>query len=135
MEGAIGPCLFEAFDRGVHGLSSGGKGAAGQHFEPLSMVDLGSSIDDFLPCFEEFSSEVSELRHLAFDKRISQLLDSSVDDWLIRLSMFENALAKGVKRGLRTVAVMIPCVDRRYVFLFLFMFHHFPPHVACCPRA
>ena len=61
MEGAIGSGLLETLDRGVHGLSGGGEGAAGQHLDLLRVSDLGASFDNFPSGFEEFLGKVSEL--------------------------------------------------------------------------
>ena len=104
MEDAIGSGLFEMFGGSIHGLSCGGEGAAGQHLDLLCVSDFISGVDDFLAGLEEFLGEVSELQDLALDEGISQLLYGSIDDGLVGLPILEDTLAKGVERGLRTVA-------------------------------
>ena len=104
VEGAVSSCLFESRGRGVHSLSSGRKGAGSQHLDLLSVLDFGSSVDDFLLRLEEFLGEVSELEHFTFDKWVFQLLYGSVDELLVRSSILEDALTKGMKGGLRTIA-------------------------------
>ena len=110
----VGSGLFKAFNRGVHGLVGGGKGAGGQHLNLLRMSDFGVRIDDFLTGLLKLLSEVSELLHLAFDEGVSQLLHGSVDDGLVRLPEFEDALSKGVKGGLCTVAGSCAQFNREY---------------------
>ena len=61
MEDAIGPGLLEAFDRGVHGLSSGGEGAGGQHLDLLCVSNFSTCLNDFSACFLELLGEVSKL--------------------------------------------------------------------------
>ena len=61
MEGAIGPGLFEAFDRGIHSLACGGEGAGSQHLNLLHVSNLGASFDDFLSGLLKFLGEMSEL--------------------------------------------------------------------------
>ena len=114
MEGAVGSSLFEAVDRGVHGLAGGGEGASSQHLDSLHMSDFGASFDDFLSGFLKFLGEVSELQHLAFDKGVPQLLYGSIDDELVRLSKLEDTLSKGIKRGLRTIVRPCTQFDREY---------------------
>ena len=114
MEGTIGPGLLETLDGGVHGLSGSSESAAGQHFDLLRVSYFGAHVDDLLSGFEELSSEVSELSHFAFDKGVPQLLQCSVDDRLIWLPVFEDALSKGMKGGLRTVAGSRSQLDREH---------------------
>ena len=57
----VSPHLFESVRRGVYGLLGGSKGAGGQYFDLLCVVDLGSGVDHFLLCFKEFLSEVTKL--------------------------------------------------------------------------
>ena len=61
MEGAIGSGLLEAFDRGVHRLSSSGEGAGGQHLDLLCVSNFAMCLDDFLARLLELLSEVSKL--------------------------------------------------------------------------
>jgi hypothetical protein len=104
VEDAIGPGLLETFDRGVHSLLGSSEGAASQHLDLLHVSDFGARIDDFLLGFEELLSEVPELQHFSFDKGVPELLYSVIDNELIRLSVLEDTLSKGVKRELRTIA-------------------------------
>ena len=104
MEDAVSSSLFEAFNRSVHGLSGGSEGASGQHLDLLGMSDFSVSVDDFLSGLLQFLGEVSKLQYFSFDEGVSQLLHGSVDDVLVGLSEFENALAKGIKGELRTIA-------------------------------
>ena len=97
MEDAIGPSLFKPLDGGVHRLAGSGEGASGQHFDLLRVSNFIACLDDFLSSFEELLSEVSELYHLAFDERVSQLLYRSINDGLIRVFRLENPLTKGVE--------------------------------------
>jgi hypothetical protein len=94
----IGPGLFEAFDRSVHGLTGSGEGASGQHFDLLCVSNFGACLDDFLAGFLELLGEVSELQHFSLDEGISHLLYCSVDDGLIQLPELEDLLSKGVER-------------------------------------
>jgi hypothetical protein len=61
MEGVVGSGLLETLNGGIHGLSGGGEGTAGQHLDLLCVSDFGAGVDDFLLGFEELPSEVSEL--------------------------------------------------------------------------
>ena len=103
MEDTVSPGLFESVDGGIHSLSCGSEGAAGQHLDLLRMADFGPSVDDFLLGFEELLSEVPELQHFSFDKGVPELLYSTINNELMRLSVLEDTLSKGVKRGLRTI--------------------------------
>ena len=104
MKGVISSRLFESLHRGIHGLTSSGKGAGGQHLDLLGVTDFGPGIDHFLSRCGKFLSEVSKLKDFSFNKRIPQPLHRSVDESLVRLSMFEDALTKGMEWGLGTVA-------------------------------
>ena len=68
------------------------------------MTDFGASIDHFLLGFEEFLGEVSKLKDFSFNERVSQSLYRVVDELLVRLSILEDALAKGMEQGLGTVS-------------------------------
>ena len=114
MEGAIGSGLFEAFDGSIHGLSCGSKGAAGQHLDLLRVLDFGASVNDFLSSLEEFLGEVPELQHFSLDEGVSQLLYGAVDNRLVGLSVLKNALSKGMKRGLRTIARSCSQLNREH---------------------
>ena len=103
MESPIGSGLLETFDGSVHSLAGGGEGAGGQHFDLLCVLDFGTSVDNFLPSFLKFSSEVSELYHLSFDEGVSQLLYCLIDDGLVGLPGLEDVLTKGMERGLHTI--------------------------------
>ena len=48
MKRPIGSRLFEPCGGGVDSLTCGGKGAGGQHFDLLGMVNLGTCFDHFL---------------------------------------------------------------------------------------
>ena len=67
-------------------------------------MDFGASFDHFLLGFEEFLSEVSELEDFPFNERISQTLHCLVDELLVRLSILEEALAKGMEWRLGAVS-------------------------------
>ena len=83
MENAVGSSLLETFHRGIYSLLSGSKGAGGQSLDLLCVSNFGACFDHFLTCLLEFLGEVSELQHLSFDERVSQLLYGSVDDCLV----------------------------------------------------
>jgi hypothetical protein len=104
VEGAVGPGLFESIGGGVDGLSSGGEGARSQHLDMLGMADFGASIDDFLSSLEKFLGELSKLKNFSFDERIPKPTYSVVDELLIRLPVFKQALSEWGKRRLGTVA-------------------------------
>ena len=114
MKGSIGPCLFEAIDGRVHGLSCGGEGTGGQHLHSLGMSDLGTGVDHFLPGVLEFSGEGSKLKDFSLDEWISQLSYGSVDDGLIGLPRLEDTLSKGMEGGLRTVSRSRSQFDREH---------------------
>ena len=111
MEGVIGSSLFEAIGRGIHGLSGSGEGTGGQHLHLLGVSDFGVGVDDLLLGLLKFLGEGSKLKNFSFDKGIPQLLHGSVDDDLVWLSGFENALSKGVERRVRTVTRSCPQLD------------------------
>ena len=46
---------------------------------------------------------MSELGHLAFNKRVSQLLYGTIDEGLVGVSHLEDPLSKRIEGGLRTV--------------------------------
>ena len=71
------------------------------------MSDFGSSVNDFLLRLEEFLGEVLELEHFTFDKWVFQLLYGSVDELLVWSSILKDALTKGMKGGLRTIARLL----------------------------
>ena len=104
MEDAIGSRLFEACGGGVHGLSRGGKGAGGQHLDSLGLSNFGTGVDHLLSGFKEFSGELSKMENFTFDEWVPQSSYGSVDKLLIRLSMFEDSLAKGMEWRLSAVA-------------------------------
>ena len=104
MEDSIGPGLFETVDGGVHSLPGGGERAGSQYLNLLRVSDSDAGVNDLLSGFLQFSGEMPELRYLAFDEGVSQLLYGSIDDELVRVSRFEYALPKGVEGGLRTIA-------------------------------
>ena len=104
MEDLVSPGLFESVDGGVHGLSGGGERTGSQYLDLLRVSDGGAGINDFLSGFLQLTGEVSELRYLAFDEGVSQLLYCSIDDELVRVSHFEYSLLKGIEGGLRTIA-------------------------------
>ena len=108
MEDSIRSSLFKTLDRGVDGLMSGGEGTSGQHLDLLRVSDCCLCVDNLLSGFLEFSSEVPELQHFAFDEGISKLLYGAVDDGLIGLSGFEDALPERIEGRLRTVARSSP---------------------------
>jgi hypothetical protein len=85
-------------------LAGGNKGTGGQHLDLLGVVDFGTSIDHFLLGFEELLSEVSELKDFPFDEWISQSLHCAINELLVRLSILENTLAKGVEWRLGAVS-------------------------------
>ena len=114
MKGAVGPGLFEAFDRGVDSLAGGGEGTSGQHFDLLCVSDFGTSVDDFLSSLLKLLGEVSKLQRLAFDEGVPKLLYRSVNEELVRLSRLENALSKGVEWGLCTIAGSCAQFDREH---------------------
>ena len=76
---AVRSGLFEPFGRGVYSLVGGGEGARGQHFDVLSMADLGACVDNFLVGFEEFLGELSKLENFSFDERVAQSSHSAID--------------------------------------------------------
>ena len=104
MEGVIGPCLFESCGGGIHGLSSSGEGTGGQHLNLLGVVDLGACVDHFLSGFQEFSSELSELKDFSFDEWVSQSSNCVVNELLVWLSMLEDVLSKRMERGLSAIS-------------------------------
>ena len=106
--------MLETFDGGVHGLAGSGKGTCGQYFDLLCMSNLRACVDDFLSGFLELLSEVSELQHLTFDKRVTQLLYGSVNDGLVWLSELEDSLAKGTEGGLRPITRPCAQLDCEY---------------------
>ena len=114
MEGSISSGLLEPVDGGVHGLPGGGKCAGGQHLDLLRVSDRAAGIDDSLSGFLQLSSEVSELGYFAFNKGISQLLYSSINDALVGMPGFKDALSKGIEGRMRTVARSCPQFDRKY---------------------
>ena len=114
MEGSIGSRLFETVGGGIHGLSSGGEGASGQHFHLLGVSDFGVGVNDFSSGILELLGEGSKLKNLAFDKGISQLLYGSVDDELVGLSGLKDALPKRMEGGLRTITRSCSQLDREH---------------------
>ena len=80
------------------------EGASGQHLDLLGVTDFSMSIDHFLLGFEELLGEVTELKDFSFDKRVSQSLYRMVDELLVRLSIFEEMLTKGMERRLGAVS-------------------------------
>jgi hypothetical protein len=48
-------------DTGEGLVWSGSEGAGGQHLDLLCVVNLGSGVNYFLSCFEEFLGEVAKL--------------------------------------------------------------------------
>ena len=104
MKGAIGSHLFESCSGGVHGLPSGGEGAGGQHLDLLGMMDFGACVDHLLSSFLELLSELSELKDFTFNERVSQSSNCVVDELLIQLPVLEDALPKGIERGLGTIS-------------------------------
>ena len=104
MEGSIGSRLFKTVGGGVHGLSSSGEGAGGQHFHLLGMSYFGAGIDNLLSGLLELLGEGSKLKDFSFYEGIPQLLHGSVDDELVGLSGLEDALSKGIEGGMHTVA-------------------------------
>ena len=111
MEGPVGSCLFESVDRGIHGLSSSGEGAGGQHLHLLGMSYFGAGVDDLLSDFLELVSEGSELKNFAFDEGVPQLVHRSVNKELVGLSGLEDALSEGIEGGLRTITRSGPQLD------------------------
>ena len=94
MEGAISPCLFESFGRGIYGLVGHGKSAHSQHFDVLSVADFSTCIDHFLPGFEEFLGKLSELKNLSFNEWIAQSSHRLINELLVRLPVFEETLSE-----------------------------------------
>jgi hypothetical protein len=68
------------------------------------MVDFSVSIDHFLSGFEELLGEVLESKDFPFDEWVSQALHRVVNELLIRLSVLEDALSKGMEWGLGAVS-------------------------------
>ena len=94
MKGTISPGLLEPLDRGVYGLTGSGESACGQRLDMLGVVDLGVRVDHFLLGFEELLGELSELMDFPFNEWVAQSSHCMVDEWLIWLPIFEEALSK-----------------------------------------
>jgi hypothetical protein len=95
-------------------LAGSGEGTGGQHLDLLCMSDFGACLDDFLPGFLEFLSEVPELQYLTFDEGVSHLLYRSIDDILVWVSGLKHPLAKGTEGRLRAIAGSSAKLDREH---------------------
>ena len=104
MERTISSCLLESCRQSIHSLTGCDEGASGQHLDLLGVVDFSAGIDHLLLSFEEFLGEVSELKDFSLNERISQSLHHVVDKLLVRLSILEDTLTKGVEWRLGAVS-------------------------------
>ena len=89
-------------------MSCSGEGVSGQQFDALGLTDFGMGIDHFLAGVEELLGELSKVKHFSFNEGISQSSHSSVDEVLVRLPLFEDSLAKGMKGGLSALVRSSP---------------------------
>ena len=104
MESLIGSCLFESHGGGIHSLLSGDEGTGSQHFDLLGVTHLSAGVDHLLPGFQELLRELSELEDFSFNEWIPQSSDCVVDELLIWLAVFEDALSEGMERGLSAIS-------------------------------